>query len=107
MGESRHTQGPWVVLQSESRFAKRAQVGSPSHEMVIADVFGTEREREANARLIAAAPTMLEALLEAEDFLFNLPGEDVERSELLVKLRSAISKAGAKVADTSRAREGR
>jgi hypothetical protein len=64
-------------------------------------------EAKANARVIAASPDLLSACLEAEDFLFSLPGESEERREVIERLRAAISKAGAKVADTSATGEGR
>ena len=63
MGKQTHTPGPWVA---EGRGANLTVVfagstpGSRPGVCAVAD--GTEKEREANARLIAAAPELLAAL---------------------------------------------
>ena len=53
-------------------------------------------EQEANARLIAAAPELLEALEESRDFIVD-HCEDMSRIyskwELIDKIKSAIAKA--------------
>lgn len=55
-----HTPGPWIAEAETDR--RPAGVSAP-HNYALADVFGESRAvREANARLIAAAPEMLEAL---------------------------------------------
>ena len=74
MGEFKHTPGPWEVTRGGELMLKderiiRATLAFDSHRMrqirTIARTFnnaGTE-ESLANARLIAAAPEMLDALL--------------------------------------------
>ena len=50
----KHTKGPWRL--SEEKFS------SLYVEPFICAIFGTDKTAEANARLIAAAPELLEAL---------------------------------------------
>lgn len=107
------TPGPWLVERSDDghdiRMASAIACGwdHESHHLieyhhgVEADQDdGGEQfaEAEANARLIAAAPDLLEALIEAEDILDDLTGADdlSDDSELhgtLRKVRAAIAKA--------------
>ncbi len=51
----KHTQGPWVVNGNQIHAANK-------HETFVADVFDQNGDAKANARLIAAAPELLEAL---------------------------------------------
>jgi hypothetical protein len=56
MSETKHTPGPWSTLIPNGRTVTSA-------EYIICDMSNISMEEEqANARLIAAAPTMLEAL---------------------------------------------
>ena len=65
--ETKHTQGPWFANKSSADFCNVC-VGSGEYDPAVAavhpnsfsDIFGAETE--ANARLIAAAPEMLDAL---------------------------------------------
>ena len=57
---SKHTPGPWVI--QETNFAQQKNVYAQADKPPIATVYGSTGENEANARLIAAAPEMLEAL---------------------------------------------
>lgn len=52
--ETKHTPGPWLYNDTT------AQV-HPPHSATIAEVCNHDLNREANARLIAAAPELLEA----------------------------------------------
>lgn len=69
MSESKHTPGPWVVDESTDGRSKgfiRHQT-EEGHSVAICRVTGTywsHEQREANRRLIAAAPELLEALEE-------------------------------------------
>ena len=63
--KTKHTPGPWVVVGEPNQYL----VGSPCHEetgnrRIVCRVSGqlSVQSEEANARLIAAAPSMLEAL---------------------------------------------
>jgi len=52
---SKHTPGPWVIVEDYGRFA----VESKHHS--VCDVSDHDTRHEANARLIAAAPELLMA----------------------------------------------
>lgn len=55
--ETKHTPGPWKVASTQAKEVHNVKIG------VVARPSGrTFQEMEANARLIAAAPEMLEAL---------------------------------------------
>ena len=63
---SKHTPGPWVVVGSRTKYVEARLVGSLMQEVAacgptLADE-GYGQQQEANARLIAAAPDLLEAL---------------------------------------------
>jgi hypothetical protein len=64
--ESKHTAGNWLHNKDNS-------ITSNSHERIliaqICSANNNEEEAEANARLIAAAPDMLNALIEAKKLL--------------------------------------
>lgn len=72
MAEHGFTRGPWAVSKNKARRVTSSGViicnavmrnqGGPRHKAFLKD----EQEAEANARLIAASPTLLEAL---EDML--------------------------------------
>lgn len=82
MSEYKHTAGPWgfgrtrddqrLILgkNGDGRYVCNVQI----HQTPRAMGRMSEPEREANARLIAAAPEMLEALLEADKTLCALQG---------------------------------
>lgn len=60
---SKHTPGPWLYKSNGSYF----DVGIDNHEDSVIPVYptvciGVPHDQEANARLIAAAPDLLEAL---------------------------------------------
>lgn len=93
---SAHTPGPWVVWEGHAEvFAGPAKSNTPGMirgtRGIVAncesDDFGeNEDEQEANARLIAAAPDLLEAL---RCLLSGVPGAEVTA-------RAAIAKAEGK-----------
>lgn len=76
---AKHTPGPWTVLMApagariESEYASVVLVGCD--EIGADDVERLSHEAKANARLIAAAPELLEALKEAERLLAKAFGE--------------------------------
>jgi hypothetical protein len=90
------TPGPWSVLEGRPT---SIAVG----DLVIAHVFGSSDGRElpkaANARLIAAAPDLRDALRLAEAFIsVATPMVAADRGEaiesVLPKIRAALAKAG-------------
>ncbi|HEL2957133.1 TPA: hypothetical protein UL931_000330 [Stenotrophomonas maltophilia] len=104
---SKHTPGPWKVFPEEAhrdyvrvrgtalgRRFKIANVPTPIHEGV------TERDVEetrANARLIAAAPELLAALIKADqmfrDIGFVAEADRARPGSLGAEIRAAIAKA--------------
>jgi len=100
---SKHTPGPWKVgqyLGSLSSFYVHMDVGDKGRGSNVVDaVCGIDAdERLANARLIAAAPCLLEALRDAMDALvIHAPD-----SWVLTQARDAIAKATGEMKCTDR-----
>ncbi|WP_051439464.1 hypothetical protein [Bordetella petrii] len=87
---TKHTPGPWMVLPSvvPTQFAILTEHGVRQD---VAVTYGFDHTpREANARLIAAAPELLEAL---EEFVHPYSSETLTEGERLEKARAAIAKA--------------
>ena len=90
----KHTPGPWVASRGSFLF----QIAINSESDTLAVVYGENGENEANARLICAAPELLEALTDAlEDYDAWMKGAEVTPNESLQawtnKARAAIAKA--------------
>ena len=75
-----HTNGPWMIEGDQIRTA----INSGVKHVAMVNYFNcgpgdprtiTDEEHEANAKLIAAAPEMLEALRRVDNY-FTQPGED-------------------------------
>lgn len=82
---AKHTSGPWMIRAERYRFIHvYAHVGGIAHLDTI------DAEGAANARLIAAAPDMLEALKEAAHFIEK---ENFAIGWNLDRLREVIAKA--------------
>ena len=64
---SRHTPGPWMVVSDGNVISEQQGIV----ERIAVSIFCSKERREANARLIAAAPQMLEALEDAKLFIEN------------------------------------
>lgn len=103
MSEAKYTPGPWTW---DDVLGAGIQIRGPykgTTRLLFSDIWRKFPEREwdaemkENARLIAAAPELLEALQEIEDVASFIPIEDRrERRQLgeaLDKARSAIAKA--------------
>jgi hypothetical protein len=94
-----HTPGPWSVARTgDLRLAVYGKSNKhPISVFAVGDTDDTEElpNAEANARLIAAAPELLEALCEARDFIENI-GDPTFETELQRKVRAAIAKAEGK-----------
>jgi N-acetylglucosamine-6-phosphate deacetylase len=88
MNNNKHTQGPWIVQHRNGTFLKTIVTESKENFQSIGDC------TEQNAQLIAAAPEMLELLLEIRhEALTN--GDSCDH-ELLTKLNNMIKKATGK-----------
>jgi hypothetical protein len=87
---SKHTPGPWHTTV-KYEVGPRSNAEDQSYGMVVpvADVFGDNKAYD--ARLIAAAPEMYEALKEV-NALILAPAEDLKQS-VLDRVRAAIAKA--------------
>ena len=94
MSNSKHTPGPWYALRGQRNISIRYKTGDGLLPMVnVASVrgqFPTDcpyGSSEANARLIAAAPELLEAL----QFVMTASGEQL--STAFEQAEAAIAKA--------------
>lgn len=89
-----HTQGPWSYIGNGDVVAKSDKYCGGEKD--IASVFLTVNdEDEANARLIAAAPELLEALKEIVSQIDQggAGGKVFSRDACIAQARAAISKA--------------
>ena len=110
MSKPTFTPGPWVTVRNgyivPADHAKRAIGGADDPEVhrreyaqQIATVYHDRLgrgDREANARLIAAAPDMREALGEAErqiEYLHDKFSETGSGNAVLARIRAALAKA--------------
>lgn len=84
---TKHSPGPWTCFKRSGGFS----IESPGlHAVASINWIMAKRDcAEANARLIAAAPDLLEALRAAADYM----GEMGHPVELLEQARAAIAKA--------------
>lgn len=91
---SKHTPGPWYVVPLDTDLRVVAHQGYRVARLYPEDV--------ENARLIAAAPELLEALQACATILpryhmsGKTTGEDEEHSAVLERVLEAIAKAGGK-----------
>lgn len=99
MTESKHTPGPWMVRTLDMSIGSiDAESGiqvAQAQEVSVADRNSGHWERIANTRLIAAAPELLEALIEA-DRLYSatlLLAQSIEAGKWANNVRAAIAKA--------------
>jgi len=86
MNETKHTQGPWTYATHQGH----TLVETVEPAKTVCNVYGnTTDAKEANARLIAAAPEMLEALKAVTDSNINRP----DLVPMWKKVYDAIAKA--------------
>jgi hypothetical protein len=94
MRETTHTAGPWTVRATllGGALGYSFKVDMPNGTTLLQ--CGGHENQEANARLIAAAPELLEALDYFHQFAeLNDDGEDEKFTTMLKKARAAIAKA--------------
>ena len=92
--ETKHTPGPWILHPTAHHPAVRS-IGTPDTGPRRICTVGTMNGNpvdKANARLIAAAPELLEAAIELKD-VCNRPSAARTRAEAWRKLDKAIAKA--------------
>ena len=96
--ELQHTAGPWKYdVYGRKTGDTRFFIETTDNKHGIAAIRPTDtassllpiEEHEANARLIAAAPDLLEALIEAEKYSLK----DISINPSIFKVRAAINKA--------------
>lgn len=103
MGEPKFTPGPWhygmakIKIDDEYDYCIKAVIDGSSY--VISEAFGRVSERtrpnaEANARLIAAAPELYEALEDAlKGWLATTSEPGLNLGEIEKKMKAALAKA--------------
>lgn len=98
--ETKHTKGEWVYLKLEDdSFAVKEKGLFKNGEWTFSDRICTlehyTKENEANAKLIAAAPELLEALIYYFDVLEEVRGQDWndKPDHVLIKMINAVNKA--------------
>jgi hypothetical protein len=87
---SKHTPGPWVVYD-DSNDGKTNRIEIAARGKTVARIYHSVPEEDLpNARLIAAAPDLLEAL---NTWLKQYSAEEYEDCPEVVQTRAAIAKA--------------
>ena len=91
-----HTPGPWATHKTEGNggnIPDRLEIVGPEESRkrsLIASIYGFKLpEGQANARLIAAAPELYEALENLMDFLFH----GKKDHQMILKASAALAKA--------------
>jgi len=92
MSEFKGTKGSWYVDHEESgknEFDVKYTPISSDRIKTIIDVYGDDEQSEANAKLIACAPEMLEILLRCSEWIINCN----ENIQIVKDIDSLIKKA--------------
>lgn len=96
---SAHTPSPWTVVPSSDGVSSQARTSDGRFSIYLGSTGAPAEEWQANARLIAAAPELLDALRRAERVMTDAdldhePADDEARLTLDA-VRAAIAKAEA------------
>jgi hypothetical protein len=94
--QTQHTPGPWELAERSGRSDSRlaAVLNDAESDAYIIISASDPDEESANARLIAAAPELLDALRQVVIEATESPNSDANRLELILELaRAAIAKA--------------
>lgn len=91
---TKHTPGPWSYREtgSSDTYAIECNLSHMKHLSTEERVARVETLNEANARLIAAGPDMLEALEFVERILNSRSGQDMGLSQAFEIVQAAIRK---------------
>lgn len=84
---TKHTPGPWSIKDDDGIIANNQYWIASIH------IARTKDEKEANARLIASAPELLEALIKAENTLLDMDSNYGGAGIALPMAQAAIAKA--------------
>lgn len=93
--ETKHTKGEWKVSEEPFSLLVTHEI-NPNHVESICQIsqrYKSDSEQLANAKLIAAAPDMLEALILCQQDFFNGNIGNKPSTETREKIRKAIKKA--------------
>lgn len=91
MSEQKHTPGPWeVIREGRQTMHLSIQTSDEGQKVTLARVYVWGDEKEANARLIAAAPELLAALQFARSVIKSGEGWTMVCEEFI---NAAIAKA--------------
>lgn len=96
---ARHTPGPWAVSEAATIDGNFMVVGGSGASFgLLAEVI-LDEEAEANARLIAAAPELLEALKDVRAWIMDpFTEEDAASETLHPAFRKALKRVSAAIA---------
>jgi len=86
----KHTPGPWYPVEYAGYFDVQ---NGPLYSDTSVSNIEYDENAEANAKLMAAAPDLLDALIEARDFINSLVIEFPNDYEILTKIDAAINKS--------------
>lgn len=86
MSEFKVSKGPWLISDGSEKWNRIVDASGD----LITTCFAMQNEDDANARLIAAAPELLEAL---QDMVESYQYEASMENPSLLKARDAIAKA--------------
>lgn len=90
--KNQHTPGPWKVTANDGWHSSPIVIVNCEESIAQASPIGSVEEQSANAKLIAAAPELLEAL----QAIMELPAHEPARIVLLIpQIKAAIEKATA------------
>ena len=89
---AKHTPGPWTVGDPPYGHTE-IEGGDPPYLLAVATRYWGQEVAHANARLIAAAPDLLEALQAYDAWADKTPPADKELKALREQMRAAIAKA--------------
>jgi hypothetical protein len=92
-----HTEGPWTlrrkIVDGIGKIGGSSIVGLSGERICTIESILGEELAEANARLITAAPDLLEACWEAEELLETSTLNQAKRRVALKNIRAAIARA--------------
>jgi len=91
-----HTPGPWVVFEHAFQGPFVVSEARAVAQVVHGGLMPMTPEEEANARLLAAAPALLEALKDAVDFIVDIGSTiaaEASVDEMVADFRAAITSA--------------
>ncbi len=90
MQEAKHTPGPWATDSKGIEVFRDTELGPDTVAQVVGHLMRDEGVNVANARLIAAAPELLEAL---QEVLYEHGGFATSYPAAVKKARAVIAKA--------------